>query len=200
MNSGRPISRGQCQDAPLKIRKDAVFAPKPVWRGATREHTPHGSGTDEQKRQTGLGAKTLRATVLLPLDFVVALVTARYGDAPTAPPRPKPKSPVAAPFPILRQALRVFLRAFHPADTPVRSLGGQRNTEIIGLEQFDPAPSLFGEYTEMGAQGNFKRRWPVGGKDHFAPGQGFGGCARLKTVPSCVELMQEKLWPLYLPL
>ena len=47
---------------------------------------------------------TSQATVLLPLGFVVAVVTARYGDAPTAPPRPRPKSPVAAPFPILKQA------------------------------------------------------------------------------------------------
>ena len=102
----------------LKIRKDAVFVPKPVWLGQTREHTPRGSATGEQQRQTGLGAKTFRrrplgyggtsrATALLPLGFVVAAVIARHGDAPTAPPRPRPKSPVAAPFPILRQAHRV---------------------------------------------------------------------------------------------
>ncbi len=41
----------------LKIRKDAVFVPKPVWLGETREHTPRGSATGQQQRQTGLGAK-----------------------------------------------------------------------------------------------------------------------------------------------
>ncbi len=45
--------------------------PKPVWPGATMEHTHLGSVTGEQQRQTGLGAKTLRATALLPWGFVV---------------------------------------------------------------------------------------------------------------------------------
>ncbi len=94
----------------LEIQKDAVFVPTRVWLGATREHTPRGSATDEQQRQAELGAKTLRATALLPLGFVVAVVTARHGDAPTVPPRPRPKSPVAAPFPIIRQALSVCAR------------------------------------------------------------------------------------------
>ncbi len=59
--------------------------------------------------QTGLGAKTLRAAALLPSDFVVAVVTARYGDAPTAPPRSRPKSPAGAPFPLFRQAPSVLM-------------------------------------------------------------------------------------------
>ena len=91
--------------------------PKPVWLGETREHTPRGSATWGQQRQTGLGAKTFRrrplgyggtsrATGLLPLGFVVAVVTAPHGDAPTTPPRKRLKSPVAGPFPILRQALK----------------------------------------------------------------------------------------------
>ena len=88
----------------LEIRKDAVFVPKPVWRGATRENTPRGSATEEQQRKTGLGTKTPRAKALFPLNFVVAVVTARHGDAPTAPLRPRPKSTVATPFRILRQA------------------------------------------------------------------------------------------------
>ena len=96
----------------LIIWKDAVFVPKPVWLGATRENSPRGSATGEQQRQTGLGAKTLRVTALLPWSFVVAFVTARYGDAPTAPPRPRPKSPAAAPFPIFRQALKHLNESF----------------------------------------------------------------------------------------
>jgi hypothetical protein len=42
---------------------------------------------------------------ILLLGFVVAGVTARFGDAPPAPPRPKAKSPAAAPLPIFRQSL-----------------------------------------------------------------------------------------------
>ena len=45
---------------------------------------------------------------LLPLGFVVTGVTARCGDAPPVPPRPKPKSQAAAPLPIFRRALRQF--------------------------------------------------------------------------------------------
>jgi len=56
-----------------------------------------------------LAAKTLRAACLLALDFVVADVTARCGEVPSAPPRPKPKSPAAAPFPVFKQALSQWL-------------------------------------------------------------------------------------------
>jgi hypothetical protein len=45
------------------------------------------------------------AAWLLALGFVVAGVTARCGDAPPAPPRPKPKSTAAASLTIFRQAL-----------------------------------------------------------------------------------------------
>ena len=55
-------------------------------------------------------AKTLRAAWLLALGFVVAGVTARCGDAPPAPPRPKPKSTAAASLTIFRQAPRNFFR------------------------------------------------------------------------------------------
>ena len=61
--------------------------PKPVWPGATSEHTPRGSATGEQQRQTVLGAQTLRATSLLPLGFVAAIVTTRYVDAPKVSPQ-----------------------------------------------------------------------------------------------------------------
>jgi len=56
-----------------------------------------------------LDDKTPRAAVLLALDFVVADVTARLGDAPSAPTdyrhhSPKPKSPATASLKIFRQA------------------------------------------------------------------------------------------------
>ena len=73
--------------------------PKPVRLGETREHTPRGSATGDQHRQTGLGAKTLRATALLPLGFVVAVFTARHGDTPKPPSRPKPKFPSRSTLP-----------------------------------------------------------------------------------------------------
>ena len=41
------------------------------------------------------------------LSRVGSVVTARCGDAPPAPPWPKPKFPAAAPFAIFRQALTV---------------------------------------------------------------------------------------------
>ena len=71
-----------------------------VWRGATKENTPCGSSTEEQRSQTAVATKTLRAAGLLALALVVAGVTARSGDAPPAPPRPNPKSQAAAPLPI----------------------------------------------------------------------------------------------------
>ena len=111
----------------LKISRGAVIGQKAGWRGATREtalrvsarlrfgkpicrtweaHTLYGSSTEEQRSQTAFCAKTLRAADLLPWGFVVACVTARCGDAPPAPPRPKPKSPAAASLAIFRPALR----------------------------------------------------------------------------------------------
>ena len=90
----------------LKNRRRPVFAPQPVWLGATREHTPSGSVTGEQQRQTGLGAKTLRAAALLPVGFVGSFLTAPYGDARNSPPRPQPKSLAAGHLRFFRQSLR----------------------------------------------------------------------------------------------
>jgi len=75
------------------------------WRGATKENTLHASSTEEQRSQPAIITKTLRAAWLLVWGFVVTGVTARCGDAPPVPPRPKPKSPAAAPIEIFRQAL-----------------------------------------------------------------------------------------------
>ena len=109
----------------LKIQKGPVFSERPVGQGATSEHTLYGSdclrdahteiGTligsgwcsqsEEQRRQTGLSEKTLRAAGLLPVDFVGSALTARCGDARASPPRPQPKSLAAGPFSIFKQAL-----------------------------------------------------------------------------------------------
>ena len=75
------------------------------WRGATKENTPCGSSTKEQRSQTTFCAKTLRAAFLSSLSSVSSVAAARFGDAPPSPPWPKPKSIVAAPLVIFRQAL-----------------------------------------------------------------------------------------------
>ncbi len=110
----------------LKIRRGAVFAARAGWQGATKENTPGGSSAEEQRRRPALAAKTLRAARLLPLGYVVTGGTARSGDASPAPPRPKPKSLAAAPFPIFRQALRrlrpVHTRPSQAKPNPVRPL------------------------------------------------------------------------------
>jgi hypothetical protein len=61
------------------------------------EHPFRGAATEEQRSQTAFYAKTLRAACLWAGGFVVAAVTARFGDAPATPPRPQPKSIAAAP-------------------------------------------------------------------------------------------------------
>lgn len=48
------------------------------------------------------GGAVYHVLALLTLGFVVAVVIARYGGAPATPPRSRPKSPVAEPFPIFR--------------------------------------------------------------------------------------------------
>ena len=114
----------------LKIPSGAVFAGKAGWRGATKENTPCGSSTEEQRSQTAFPTKTLRAAALLDWGFVVANVTARSGDVPSAPPRPNPKSPAAALLAIFRQALRskhttfrpVIVGNSHPHDQPAVSV------------------------------------------------------------------------------
>ena len=90
----------------LKTRRDAVFAPKAGWRGATRENIPGGSSTEEQRSQTAFGAKTLRAAALLPAGCVGSFLTARCGDARNSPPCLRPKSLAAAPRRVFKQALR----------------------------------------------------------------------------------------------
>jgi hypothetical protein len=89
-----------------KVSGDPVFAEKAGWRGATKEHTPKGSVTEEQRSQPAFSAKTLRAAVLLGVLFVGSAVTARCGDAPASPPRSRPKSLAAGPHSLFRRALR----------------------------------------------------------------------------------------------
>src|SRR5215472_5604141 len=99
----------------LKILKGVVFVEKAGWQGATKENIPGGSSTEEPnvglaiRSQTAFSAKTLRAAGLLSVACVGSAVTARYGDAPASPPRPRPKSLAAARFRIFRQALTVLL-------------------------------------------------------------------------------------------
>ena len=88
--------------ARLKIQRGPVFAEKPVWQGATNAHTRAGSVSEEQRRQTGFSAKTLRAAGLLSVARVGPALTARFGDARAGPPWPPPKSLAAGPLSIMR--------------------------------------------------------------------------------------------------
>src|SRR5947207_9046531 len=99
--------KGQSLRVCLKIPRGAVFVPKVGWRGATKENTPCGSSTEEQRSQTTFCAKTLRAAALLSFAGVGSVGTAHYWDAPPSPPWPKPKPLAAAPLVIFRQALNV---------------------------------------------------------------------------------------------
>src|SRR2546421_11414779 len=74
-------------------------------RGATKENTPGGSSTEEQRCQTAFSTRTLRAAGLLAVSRVGSVVTARSGDAPTSPPWPRPKSLAAAPRVVFKPAL-----------------------------------------------------------------------------------------------
>ena len=65
---------------------------------------PYGSVSEEQRRQTGLIAKTLRAAGLLPVDCVGSALAARCGDARASPPCPQSKSLAAEPLSIFRPA------------------------------------------------------------------------------------------------
>ena len=101
----------------LKTTRGAVFEKNVAWQGSprcradllcsdsTKENTPHGSSTEEQRSQTAFFSKTLRAAGLLAVARVGSVVTARCGDAPTSPPWPQPKSLAAAPLVIFKQAL-----------------------------------------------------------------------------------------------
>ena len=105
----------------LKITNGPVFGPKAGWRGATKEHTPGGSSTEEQRSQAAFGAKTLppslklrrtgRAAGLLSVACVGSFLTARFGDARNSPPWPRPKSPAAGPFVIFKQALKISIQS-----------------------------------------------------------------------------------------
>ena len=74
------------------------------WQGARRARC-HCIVTDKQRRQRALPSQTLRAAGLLSVARVGPAVTARYGDAPAAPPWPQSKSLAAGPRAIFRQAL-----------------------------------------------------------------------------------------------
>ena len=94
----------------LKIPWGAVFDLKAGWRGVTREHTLHGSATEEQRSQTACRVKTPVAVSLLSVGGVGSASTARCGDAgdraeAPSPPCPQPKSFTAAPLAIFRPAL-----------------------------------------------------------------------------------------------
>ncbi len=94
----------------LEIPEGDVFEGKAGWRGATKENIPRGSSTEEQRSQTAFPSKTLRAAGRVPVAGVGSVVTARCGDAiarveTPSPPWPQPKSLVAAPRAIFRQAL-----------------------------------------------------------------------------------------------
>ena len=93
----------------LKIPWGAVFEQSAEWRGAMRENTLHGSSTEEQRSQSALCSKTLRAAALLAVRGVGSVVIARCGDTPPSPPCPQPKSLAAAPRAIFRQALKRLL-------------------------------------------------------------------------------------------
>src|SRR5579864_9441244 len=89
----------------IKMKRGPVFVQKAEWRGATSEHIPGGSVSEEQRSQPAFCAKTLWAARLLPVAGVGSLLTARPGDARNSPPWPRPKSAAAGPLFILTQAL-----------------------------------------------------------------------------------------------
>jgi hypothetical protein len=90
----------------LKIPRGSVFGQKAGWQGATKEDILGGSSTEEQRSQTAFCPQTLRAAGLLPVAGVGSFLTARFGDARNSPSWPPPKSLVAGPLGIFRQALR----------------------------------------------------------------------------------------------
>src|SRR5215469_15908778 len=87
------------------MKRVPVFVQKAGWRGATSEHIPGGSVSEEQRSQAAFCAKTLRAARLLSVASVGSLLTARFGDARNSPPWPRAKSAAAGPLIILIQAL-----------------------------------------------------------------------------------------------
>ena len=87
------------------MRDSAQLTLGKLTRRTWEDHTPCGSSTEEQRSQTAFGAKTHGAAGLLSVGGVGLVVTARCGDAPTAPPCPQPKSLAAARLAIFKQAL-----------------------------------------------------------------------------------------------
>jgi hypothetical protein len=106
--------RGEVQGlrACLKIPRDAVFAEKAGWRGATREDIRSDLRPRKQRSQTVFSAKTLRAAVLLAGAGVGSSLTAHFRDTRASPPWPRPKSLAAASLGIFKQALRFLSRTF----------------------------------------------------------------------------------------
>src|SRR5258708_29794022 len=90
----------------LETTRGAGCGEKVGRRSATKENTPGGSSTEEQRSQAAFSAKTLRGAGLLSVAGVGSVVTARCGDASTSPPWPQPKSLAAAPLVVSKQALR----------------------------------------------------------------------------------------------
>ena len=95
----------------IKMKSGPVFVQKAGWRGATNEHIPSGSVSEEQRSQAAFCAKTLRAARLLSVAGVGSLLipTRRDGDARNSPSRPAgPKSAAAGPLLIFKQALIIL--------------------------------------------------------------------------------------------
>ena len=93
--------------------------------GADPEWSVTEEAIPQARDQAALSAKTLRATGLLAWAVVGSAVTARFGDAPASPPRPSPKSLVAEPLPIFRQALRLDYEFYRPVfSDPMASRDG----------------------------------------------------------------------------
>ena len=113
-----PWAVSRCVPAPsvlracLKILSDAVFRWDELIMNGYAGGRKRSFGWQTTTAKWFWRAKTLRAAWLLALDFVVAGVTARCGDAPPAPPRPKPKSTAAASLTIFRQALSNAIATF----------------------------------------------------------------------------------------
>ena len=71
---------------------------------ATARPNHHRATPRLYKVRWALPTKTLRATGLFREAFVGSTVTARCGDAPVSPPRPRTKSPVAGPISLFGRA------------------------------------------------------------------------------------------------
>ena len=122
------------QRACLETTSGAVDEKKAGWRGATKENTPRGSSTEEQRSQTAFSSSTLRAAGLSGEGVVGSVVTARVGDAPPSPPSPHPKSQAAAPLVVSSQALKET--AEHISDTERNSADAERDSKDVKMYAF----------------------------------------------------------------